>query len=165
MQFGSLHRTAAELRVQHWIDGEGQERPPLALQELGEGMKILFCFQHACPGCHSRGFPVLRYLHHHLAGTGVGFAAIQTVFEDFKDNTVDKLAINQQRYQLAIPFGHDVAREGETYPSFMQDYRSAGTPWFTIIDADNQVIFADFSLDPRRFIEALGHESVAFDAD
>ena len=165
MQFGSLHRAAPELRVQYWIDSEGQERPPLTLQELGAGMKILFCFQHACPGCHSRGFPVLRYLHHHLADSGVGFAAIQTVFEDFGDNTADKLEINQQRYQLAIPFGHDVVREGESYPSFMQYYRSAGTPWFTIIDADDQVIFADFGLDPRRFIAALGHESVAFDAD
>lgn len=165
MQFGTLNRPAPDLRVQCWIDGQGEDRPPLTLRELGAGMKILFCFQHACPGCHSRGFPVLRYLHHHLAGSGVGFAAIQTVFEDFKDNTVDKLRINQQRYDLAIPFGHDIALEGEAYPSFMQDYRSAGTPWFTIIDVDNQVIFADFGIDPRRFIAALGHESVSFDID
>lgn len=165
MQFGSLHRPAPALRVRRWIDSQGQDLPSIALPDLGDGLKILFCFQHACPGCHSRGFPVLRYLHHHLADKGVGFAAIQTVFEDFKDNTFDKLRVNQQRYGLAIPFGHDLAHEGETYPSFMQDYRSAGTPWFTIIDAKGEVIFADFGLDPKRFLESQGLESVEFDVE
>ena len=43
----------------------------------------------------------------------------------------------------------------------MEDYRSGGTPWFTIIDPAGNVVFADFRLDARRFLGALG----ADDAD
>jgi hypothetical protein len=40
----------------------------------------------------------------------------------------------------------------------MEDYRSGGTPWFTIIDPEGKVIFADFRLDAGRFMQALGAE-------
>lgn len=161
MQFGGLHQKAPELRVDRWIgaDGEGLEGP-LRLGDLGDGYKILFCFQHWCPGCHSRGFPTLQYLHDRLADTGVGFAVIQTVFEGSEINDFDKLRVNQERYGLSIPFGHDVPSPGETYPTFMEDYRSAGTPWFTIIDPEGNIAFADFGLDAERFLKALEAESI-----
>ena len=40
----------------------------------------------------------------------------------------------------------------------MEDYRSGGTPWFTVIDPDGNIVFADFRLDPARFLAALGAE-------
>lgn len=159
MQFGGLHDKAKELRVDEWI-GPGGDRldAPLQLADLGAGYKVIFAFQHWCPGCHSRGFPTLRILHDALAGKGVGFAAIQTVFEGAEVNTFDKLAVNQRQYGLKIPFGQDVPGEGARYPSFMEDYRSGGTPWFTVIDPDGVVVFADFRLDASRLLAALGAE-------
>ncbi|MBB3708003.1 hypothetical protein N7E70_011925 [Aminobacter sp. NyZ550] len=41
-----------------------------------------------------------------------GFAAIQTVFEGASINTDDKPKLEQARYRLMIPFGHDVPPEG-----------------------------------------------------
>lgn len=160
MQFGGLHQTAPELRVDKWIDGDGKPMDrPVRLGDLGAGYKIIYCFQHWCPGCHSRGFPTLRLLHDSLKDKGVGFAVIQTVFEGAETNTFDKLRANQMHYGLKVPFGHDVPPEGARYPTFMEDYRSAGTPWFTVIDPDGRVVYADFRLDSGRFLAALGAET------
>ncbi len=159
MQFGSLHNAASELRVNDWIDADGNAMDePLRLADLGEGYKIIYCFQHWCPGCHSRGFPTLKFLHDNLKDKGFGFAVIQTVFEGAEVNTFDKLRVNQERYSLTIQFGHDVPPKGAQYPTFMEDYRSGGTPWFTVIDPDGNIVFADFRLDPARFLAALGAE-------
>jgi len=161
MQIGGLYETAKELRVRRWIDPEGGERAtPLRLADLGPGYKIIFCFQHWCPGCHSRGFPTLQRLHQALAGKGTGFAAIQTVFEGAAANTYDKVREDQLQYGLPIPFGHDAPIEGERYPSFMEDYRTGGTPWFTVIDPKGIVAFADFRLDAERFLQALDAENL-----
>ncbi len=155
MQFGELCQTAHELRVPTWIDSAGTPVEPLRLADLGNGYKIIYCFQHWCRGCHSRGFPMLRYLHDRLSDRGVGFAAIQTVFEGAAVNTVDKLRVNQERYGLKMPFGHDMPADGADYSSFMADYQSGGTPWFTLIDPADRVVFADFQIDPARFLHAL----------
>ena len=92
------------------------------------------------------------------------FAAIQTVFEGEAVNTLDKLRTNQERYGLPIPFGHDLPLDGDRHPSFMEDYRSAGTPWFTVIDPSGQVVFADFRLDADRFLAALDDGHLDIDA-
>ena len=34
----------------------------------------------------------------------------------------------------------------------MEDYRSAGTPWFTIINPEGKIVFADFRLDADRLL-------------
>ena len=147
MQFGGHHLPAPELRVTHWIDAKGAPLDrPLRLADLGAGYKILYCFQHWCPGCHSRGF-----------------AVIQTVFEGAQENTADKLRLNQEHYGLHMPFGHDLPPEGERYPTFMEDYRSGGTPWFTVIDPEGRVVHADFRLDAARLLGALDAETLDFD--
>jgi thiol-disulfide isomerase/thioredoxin len=147
--------------VRAWIDGDGKPMDkPLRLADLGQGYKVVYCFQHWCPGCHSLGFPTLKYLHGKLAGKGVGFAVIQTVFEGAEVNTFDKLSVNQEQYGLKVPFGHDTPSAGERYPSFMEDYRSGGTPWFTVIDPDGNVVHADFRIDAERFLGALGAETL-----
>ena len=156
---GSLNLPAPELRVNTWIDGTGQPlEHPLRLADLGQGFKLIYCFQHWCPGCHSHGFPTLQALIRALAGKGFGFAVIQSVFEGFEENTADKLRPTQDRYGLTIPFGHDMQPEGAGLSSFMQDYQTGGTPWFTVINPDGRVIYGDFHLDPARFLAALGQE-------
>jgi thiol-disulfide isomerase/thioredoxin len=152
MNFGQLRNTAPELRVNDWIDADGKPMDkPLRLSDMKDGYKIIYCFQHWCPGCHSRGFPTLRFLHDKLKDKGFDFAVIQTVF---------KLRINQEQYGLKMPFGHDTPPAGERYPTFMEDYRSGGTPWFTVIDPEGNVVHADFRLDPQRFLAALGADDV-----
>jgi len=142
-----------ELRVPQWIDAQGQRLTrPLKLADLGSGTRILFAFQDWCPGCHAHGFPTLQRLHSALAPRGVGFAAVQTVFEGSHTNTFDKLRQNQLKYELPIPFGHDLPEAGRGVPTFMEDYHSGGTPWFTIIDAQGRIVFADFHLDADRLL-------------
>lgn len=161
MTMGIAHHAAPELRVPYWIDGQGNERSTLQLADLGPGYKLIYCFQAWCPGCHSRGFPTLKTLVNALSDRGFGFAVVQTVFEGEAQNTPDRLKEMQDQYDLRIPFGHDPA-DGR-YPSVMEDYRTAGTPWFILIDPKGEVVFNDFSLDADRLIEALEQETVQID--
>lgn len=144
----AIEQRAPELRVQRWIGSAGEIlQAPVKLSDLGTGVKVLFAFQDWCRGCHQHGFPTLQRLHAALAPRGVGFAVIQTVFEGEQENTFDKLRSNQEKYDLPIVFGHDVPEEGQKLPTFMEDYQSGGTPWFTIIDREGQIVFSDFHLD------------------
>lgn len=162
MEPGRLNAQAPELRTKLWIGGDGDRMDrPLQLADLGSGAKVLFAFQHWCPGCHSRGFPALRRLYDALSPHGVGFAAIQTVFEGEAVNTFDKLRLNQSSYDLPIPFGHDVATPPDPLPAFMRDYQTGGTPWFTVIDTKGRVAFAGFQIDADRMLEALSPAGAA----
>ena len=158
MSMGINHQQAPELRVPYWIDENGEEREPVKLADLGEGYKVLYCFQAWCPGCHSRGFPTLKKLVDNLSGKEFGFAVVQTVFEGEAQNTSDKLKEMQAKYDLRIPFGHDPAIG--RYPSVMEDYHSAGTPWFILIDSKGEVIFNDFRLDANKLINAFDNEDL-----
>lgn len=159
MQNGIVGSAAPELQVPYWIDSNGRERQPLKLADLGPDFKILFFFQHWCPGCHIDGFPQLKRLVDHLEHRGVGFAAIQTVFEGVDTNTEDKIALNQQRHHLKIPFGHDAPLNTDLYPITIENYRSAGTPWFVVIDPSNLVIYNDFKLDFNKILRMLKSDS------
>lgn len=145
---------APELRVPHWIDAHGNPSLPLKLSDLGDGFKVIFCFQYGCPGCHSHGFPTLKALVKVLSGKGFGFAAVQTAFEAAETNTFDRLRETQQRYDLAIPFGHDPAVD--RYPSLMTDFETRGTPWFVVLDPLGEVLHSDFRLDAGRLLRAFG---------
>lgn len=143
-----------DLRVAQWIDAQGQPTAPVTLADLGDGFKVIFCFQHWCPGCHSHGFPTLKTLVQALSGHGFAFAAVQTVFEGTETNTFERLRENQERYGLAIPFGHDLAVG--RYSSLMTDFETRGTPWFIVLDPLGEVLHSDFNLDGERLIQAFG---------
>lgn len=156
MQIGIADRQAPPLRDVCWIDSDGNGIEKLSLADLGSGYRILFFYQHACPGCHSHGFPTLARLVERLAGPDVSFAAIQTAFEDFDVNTFERVREDQRRYGLHIPFGHAAPQPGNSVPTIMTDYRTGGTPWFVGIAPDNHVVFDAFQLDADALISALG---------
>jgi len=152
----SVAEQAPELRVHKWIGEDGASLvAPLELADLGIGPKILFAFQHWCRGCHVHGFPTLQTLHRALSPKGVGFAVIQTVFEGAHENTFEMLRVNQLKYELPVAFGHDEPPAGAPLPTFMEDYHTRGTPWFTVIDAGGRIIFSDFHLDADHLVQAL----------
>ncbi len=157
---------APELRVAQWIDAQGQARAPLTLAQLGDGFKVIYCFQHWCAGCHSHGFPALVKLVGALSGEdfgfGFGFAVVQTVFEGAEANTFERLRETQLRYGLELPFGHDppAASHGAVIPTVMQDYGTGGTPWFIVINPAGEVVFSDFQLDADRLIDSISKSFV-----
>lgn len=155
MQMGLAGQPAPPLREVRWIDESGDARAALSLDDLGDGYRILYFFQHWCPGCHSHGFPALVRLVAELADEGVGFAAIQTVFEGGEVNTFERIRDDQQRYGLTIPFGHATPAGGTALPAPMADYRAGGTPWFVVIAPDGRVVFDGFQLDSGAVIKAL----------
>jgi hypothetical protein len=157
MATGIVGRPAPPLQGIRWIDGDGDEREPLTLAELGPGYVVLYFFQDWCAGCHAHGFPAFVTLAGELGDRGVGLAAIQTVFEGSDVNTFDRLRKNQERYGLRVPFGHAVADPAAAgaVPAIMEAYRSGGTPWFVVIAPDGRVIYDGFGLDAEGLVQAL----------
>lgn len=159
MTYGILGSVAPELLVPHWIDEAGEPRSPLTLTELGLRHRVLFFYQHWCPGCHSHGFPTLLALIERTTPDDVGFAVVQTVFEGVEVNTADQLIHDQNRYGLRIPFGHDTISPDGRYPTTMVNYRTGGTPWFVVIDPAGTVIENGFSIDANKLPTVFGRQS------
>jgi thiol-disulfide isomerase/thioredoxin len=158
METGIAGLPGPSLENIRWIDGNGDERDPLTLADLGPGFKILLFFQDWCPGCHSHGFPTLVKLVEAFRDKGIGLAAIQTVFEGSDVNAFDRLRENQRRYGLRVPFGHTAAdpASADMVPGIMESYRSGGTPWFVVIAPDGRVLYDGFRLDAEALVRALG---------
>ncbi len=155
-----MGETAPELRVDDWIGADGQPRAPWRLADHQGRLRVIFCFQSWCPGCHSTGFPTLQQLHRDYAGQGVEFAVIQTVFEGHAENGPEQRAIMQQRYELALPLAQD---DAHPHPHTMSDYHSAGTPWWILINRQGRVIYNHFQWpieNARRTLNALLAASV-----
>ena len=158
---------APELHVPYWIDGSGNEQEAFSIKANKGKWIYLKCFQHWCPGCHSSGFPGLQKLvkafpnHDQLA-----VAAIQTTFEGFSTNNKAALRKNQLRYDLDIPFGHDIgnndAEHGSLarFPRTMITYQTGGTPWIIIINPAGEVVFNDFRVNTEKLIEYLSEQFV-----
>jgi thiol-disulfide isomerase/thioredoxin len=149
---------APELRVSHWIDKNGNQiNTPIKLADYKGKFKVIYAFQHWCPGCHKTGLPSLQKMVSELQGNeNVKFLAIQTVFEGADENTFDKIIETQKQYDLKIPFGHDDgSQNGENRSSTMIDYQTGGTPWFIFIDEQDNIVFADFHLNTDAAIEFL----------
>lgn len=155
MGFAHTHCAAPNLRVRHWINAQGREVDAISLSDLGAGYKLIFCFQHWCPSCHSFGFPAFKKMVEALGKREFGFAVVQTVFEGAEQNGPARLREMQLQYDLAVPFGQDIPINGERHPTIMEDYRTGGTPWFILIDPAGEIVFSDFRLDPDKLIEAF----------
>lgn len=147
---------APALEVKQWINGIGEPISPIELSDFKGQFKIVYCFQSWCQGCHTKGFPDLKKMVDALASReDIVFLAVQTVFEGHETNTFDKIKTTQKQYDLKIPFGHDPGNAGRSGSNIMFNYRTGGTPWFLFIDANDQVVFSDFHLNPDAAIEFL----------
>lgn len=147
---------APEFNVKVWVDANGNKTDQVKLSDFKGKFKVVYCFQSWCPGCHSVGLPNLQKMVNALStNDNVVFIAIQTVFEGHHENTFDKMLETQRKYELKIPFGHDAGDDGKSRSNFMKNYQTGGTPWFVIIDQNDNVVFADFHLNADAAINAL----------
>ncbi len=140
-----------------WVDETGNEMSPVKLADHQGKFKVLYGFQSWCPGCHSRGLPALQKMVEALKDNDkVEFFAIQTVFEGSSSNTKEKMLATQKKYELPIPFGHDVGNENtRNRSSTMYNYKTGGTPWFIFINQKDTVVFNDYHLDVDKAIAYL----------
>ncbi len=154
--YGIANELAPELGVTRWVDPSGQPLDDgFDLLRAPGRYKLLFCFQHACPGCHSSGFPTLQRIVQALHGTDVlSIAVVHTVFEDFEHNTFEAMLEDQRRYALPVPFGHDAGQD-QSGSELMRRFGNGGTPWFILIDPNGVVVFNDFRLDADRLVTFL----------
>lgn len=163
MQFGIQGQPAPALRITDWVNRAGQPTQPFVLDEHAGKVRVIYCFQAWCPGCHSHGFPALQGLVKQFSSQDVVFAVVQSVFEGHRENGPEKRATTAEQYALDLPFGQDAA---QPRPSIMRDYRTGGTPWFIVIDRQGVVVANGYhpeSLD-RIINDALNSTSADADA-
>jgi len=155
--YGIKGQDAPELRVEYWVDSDGNEISPVKLSDYKGKVVILFCWQRWCTGCHSHGFPNLKVIYDKYKDNDkLVFLGIQTVFEGFDANTKEKLKDEQEDWDLRIPMGHDPGggtAEDSSYT--MQDYHSGGTPWYIVVDKEGKVVFNNFKIFTEFFSEFL----------
>ena len=150
--------TAPELDIDYWIDKDGNPTTFTLSQHEGKWV-FLKCFQSWCPGCHSYGLPAVKRISDALKGNpNIVFAGIQTVFEGFNVNTVDKVRQTQLQYELEFTMGHDPGSE-EIYPSTMLKYQTGGTPWMILISPDREIIHSGFSIHVDNAISYLREQT------
>ena len=145
---------APELRVDKWIGADGKVlKNPIRLADSKGKYRIIYCFQHWCPGCQSLGLPSLQKMVNEFKDNDkIEFVAVQTVFEGSESNTYEKILETQEKYDLKIPFGHD---PGNGRSTLMQDYNTGGTPWFIFINQKDEIEFADFHINVDAAINYL----------
>lgn len=147
---------APEFNVKDWVDVNGNKTSEIKLSDFKSKFKVLYCFQSWCPGCHSVGLPNLQKMVNALKDNDkIVFLAVQTVFEGYQSNTYQKMLETQKKYDLKIPFGHDAGNDGKSRSNIMMNYKTGGTPWFILIDQNDNVVFADFHLNVDAAIDVL----------
>lgn len=147
---------ANEFGVRNWINSQGEKIDEIKLEDLKGKIKIVFCFQDWCPGCHATGFPSLKTIVDGLKDNkDVVILAIQTVFEGFEANTYDKIRENQLAYNLEIPFGHDAGADNKSQSILMNRFKVGGTPWFILIDKEDNILFEDFRINPKTLVSYI----------
>ena len=155
-KYGIIGREAPAIEAESWIDRHG-DPTTFHMSELDNRWVLLKCFQSWCPGCHSHGLPTLKKVadrfadHEHVVLLG-----LQTVFEGFNSNTLEKVRETQLQYELPIKMGHNAGNpDGDHRPVTMRRYRTGGTPWMVIIDPAGKVVYNNYSLNADRFIAYL----------
>ena len=137
-----------------WFDKEGKKYH-LTKEDWNNKYIVLFCFQDWCPGCHSRGFPSLQELYKTFKDDErVILLAVQTVFEGFEINTLDRGLLNQKKYNLPIIFGHDASPDN-TRSEIMKTFGTGGTPWFVLINQKGIIEYQDWHINPIAVIEHI----------
>lgn len=151
---GILGQKAPTWDVAEWFNlPDGIDR--LEINDLKGKVIYLFCFQAWCSGCHNTGFPTLKDVYEHFRDEpSVAFVAIQTVFEGFDANTIERAREIATQYELQIPFGHDPGLDSRR-SNVMAHYHTGGTPWTILIDLDGVVRFNDFHIQPHIAMEMI----------
>ncbi len=150
---GILGKKAPSLGVRTWLNlPEGKDSVDVGDYE-GK-VVYLYGFQSWCPGCHKYGFPTLtKLIEHYKNNDEVAFLAVQTVFEGFSSNTLQRAKETAQRYHLTIPIGHSGSADERS--TVMQRYRTGGTPWTIIVDREGIVRYNDFHIAPDDAISVI----------
>ena len=147
-------KEAKSWNISDWIDAKGNETN-IQLEDFENQVIYILNYQSWCPGCHSVGLPRLKKLTEKYNGQDeVVFLVIQTVFEGFDVNTIDKNRETQLKYELEIPFGFDGGSRS-SYPEIMTKYRTGGTPWVIILDKEKRIQFSDFHLENEQVISLI----------
>jgi len=148
---------------------QGEKAPPINITtwyQLPEGKKeleltdykdkviVMLFFQHWCKASQERELPVLKNLVERYKGNDeIVFLAIQTAFEGFLDNTPDKLKVTAEKFELDIPFGHNI--KAPEFPGISGAYKPRGTPWWVIIDREGIVEYNGSILNEEEAVKGF----------
>jgi thiol-disulfide isomerase/thioredoxin len=129
-------------------------KPALEVTDFRGKVLVLYFFQSWCPGCHERGFPLIKSLkEHYQSNSNVAFVTVQTVFEGYESNTFEKGIETLAEFALNIPMAQDGSAGQRS--SLLDPYMTGGTPWIIIIDQKGVVQFNGFRIEPEEAVTTI----------
>lgn len=152
-QKGIEGELAPPLNVPDWYQAPaGKDR--VELSDYKGKIVVMLFFQHWCKASQERELPVLQKLVKHYKGKDdIVFLAVQTVFEGYMDNTIDKLPVTAKKFDLDIPIGFIAKVPG--FPGISASYKPGGTPWWVIVDRQGRVEYNGFILNEEEAIKGF----------
>lgn len=152
-QKGIQGEKAPLINISTWYQlPEGKET--IEITDYKGKIVVMLFFQHWCKASQERELPVLKNLVNKYQGNDdIVFLAIQTTFEGFLDNTPDKLQVTAEKFDLKIPFGHNIKAPG--FPGISGAYKPGGTPWWVIINREGIVEYNGFVLNEEEAIKGF----------
>ena len=156
-ELGIAGTQAPELGNLVWFDKNGGKIAPVKLSDYKGKVVYLDFFQSWCPGCLTYSLPRIKILSDKYKNNpNIQFLAVQTVFEGFSVNSLDKVLTIKEKYGLEFPMGHDDGSHvGVNGSVLMRKYRSGGTPWTVIINREGKVLFNDFHIKKEQAIQII----------
>lgn len=153
MQEGIEGQQAPLLKVSDWYQApEGKD--VVEITDYPGKIIVMLFFQHWCRASQERELPVLKHLvDHYKDQKDIVFLAVQTTFEGYYDNTIDKLPITAEKFGLEIPIGHSMKVAG--FSGVNGSYKTGGTPWWVIIDRTGRVEYNGFLLNEEEAIKGF----------
>jgi thiol-disulfide isomerase/thioredoxin len=153
IQKGIESQKAPLINISTWYQlPEGKKE--LEITDYKGKVIVMLFFQHWCKASQERELPVLKNLVERYKGNDeIVFLAIQTAFEGFLDNTPDKLKVTAEKFDLDIPFGHNI--KAPEFPGISGAYKPRGTPWWVIIDREGIVEYNGSILNEEEAIKGL----------
>ena len=131
MMTAKLHSTAPELKVDQWLNVDGD----LSLEELRGRVVLIEAFQMLCPGCVAHGLPQAARVTHTFSSNDVQVLGLHSVFEHHSaQGTREALAAFLHEYGIRFPVAIDKPSESGPVPQTMAMYRLQGTPSTILID-------------------------------
>lgn len=141
-EYGIVGEQAPDFQIEDWWDESGN-KANYYVSDFSNKVLILFCWADWCPACKSHGYDeMLAIQDKYLDNPQVEMLGIQTVWEGKMQNTKAKVKKVREKYGFKIPMAYDDGDVNTAYrSSIMTNYKTAGTPWFIVIDKQGKVTF------------------------
>lgn len=127
-----------ELVASRWYNTKDASKDTTTLKSNKGKVVVVAVFQMMCPGSAKYGLPQAMRLRQGFAETEVAVIGLHMAFENFAEQSPDKVDAFLKHSGITIPVAYDKPN-GEGLPATMEAYELQGTPAILIFDRQGRL--------------------------